>query len=881
MKNKKITPVTVKTFLTEHLTFWICVSVFSIVLAMMTALLLKYGYAPFGSNSLACVDADIQYLDFFAYFKDVLSGQNSLMYSFSKSLGSTGIGLYSYYLASPFNLLVIFFPKEAFHIFFDALVALKLATCGATMAFYLQKRFYHRLKSYLVILLSLGYAFMHYNIAQGSNIMWLDGVYMLPLMLLGVYKLVRNRKDGLMLAVTVGLSVVFNWYTGAINCLFSVFWLFFEIGIKKLNFFGEEDAYPIKTILRDVIRYSIAMLFGMGLSAVLFLPTVANLRNGKGGAFDWKLLTKNIFNGNPFATIQSFVYGTLGTPNNAVLFCGSVALLGCMLFFVSGYFNRKQKIFAGCFLIINLMFYYWNPFFMTFSLLKYPNNYWFRYLYVSVFSIIFIAALFFAQSPTEAHFETKILKAGISFAALLIFLQYIHPAVDLKLSIYTGAVFAMISAGIAKIYILEEKHRQRSRRMVMIVLLCVLACGELAYNTKILMKTYHVDTVRDYHQYVQSSSRQIRALKTYDRGSFYRIGETSTRRMRESGAGTTANYNEAFVNAYASNAGYSSTNDGNVVDFYDRAGYKEWAKAMNAVNDPVVPIDALTGTKYVLSSYPIKGFKRVEGVGRYNHKTVYQNPYVFPFAFSYRPVQKIKRQAAANPFGYQNKIISSASGIEAEYYMPAVYHAETRKTKKGLKKIYQIEVPKDGLLYVYFPWKKENNGVQIDLNGCKKIAYACWLSPSVVYVPTKAGETTAKITVTMSRNFIFKDEQLFVLDLSRFRKASAVINRRAAQKIQVKNKSIFCEIDGKTGEALFLSVPEDKAGWRITRNGKKITADTFADCFISIPLQSGKNKIEMHYRVPMFKIGGVISLLTLSALVCYEVLKRKDRLSAG
>ena len=56
MKNKKITPVTVKTFLTEHLTFWICVSVFSIVLAMMTALLLKYGYAPFGSNSLACVD---------------------------------------------------------------------------------------------------------------------------------------------------------------------------------------------------------------------------------------------------------------------------------------------------------------------------------------------------------------------------------------------------------------------------------------------------------------------------------------------------------------------------------------------------------------------------------------------------------------------------------------------------------------------------------------------------------------------------------------------------------------------------------------------------------------------------------------------------------
>ena len=28
-------------------------------------------YAPFGENSMAWCDADIQYLDFFAYFKDV------------------------------------------------------------------------------------------------------------------------------------------------------------------------------------------------------------------------------------------------------------------------------------------------------------------------------------------------------------------------------------------------------------------------------------------------------------------------------------------------------------------------------------------------------------------------------------------------------------------------------------------------------------------------------------------------------------------------------------------------------------------------------------------------------------------------------------------
>lgn len=69
MKNKKNISLEVKAFSTKHLTFWICVSVFGIVLVMMMALLFKYGYAPFGSNSLACGDADIQYLDFLRILK--------------------------------------------------------------------------------------------------------------------------------------------------------------------------------------------------------------------------------------------------------------------------------------------------------------------------------------------------------------------------------------------------------------------------------------------------------------------------------------------------------------------------------------------------------------------------------------------------------------------------------------------------------------------------------------------------------------------------------------------------------------------------------------------------------------------------------------------
>ena len=185
-------------------------------------------YAPFGENSMACNDANIQYLDFFAYFKDVLAGRNDIGYTFSKELGGTNIGTFSYYLASPFNFLVIFFPKTELHVFFDFLISIKLGTAAVTCAFFFRHRFSEKLQPKYIVLLSVAYAFMQYNITQCSNIMWLDGVYMLPLILLGVYKLlaINNLR---FLSITVGLAIIFNWYSAGVDCLFAIIWLFFEM----------------------------------------------------------------------------------------------------------------------------------------------------------------------------------------------------------------------------------------------------------------------------------------------------------------------------------------------------------------------------------------------------------------------------------------------------------------------------------------------------------------------------------------------------------------------------------------------------------------------------------------------------------------------------
>lgn len=66
---------------------------------------------------MASHDASVQYLDFYSYFKDVLSGKNNITYTFSKTLGGNNIGVFSYYLTSPFMLLCVFSKRHSFMLF--------------------------------------------------------------------------------------------------------------------------------------------------------------------------------------------------------------------------------------------------------------------------------------------------------------------------------------------------------------------------------------------------------------------------------------------------------------------------------------------------------------------------------------------------------------------------------------------------------------------------------------------------------------------------------------------------------------------------------------------------------------------------------------------
>lgn len=107
----------------------ILIAITTVITTLLLVMILWVnGFIPWGSNkSLASMDAHIQYIDLFAYLKYVLAGKNSFSYTFSNMLGGGAFAIFSYYLSSPINLLVLFFNKENLRAFFDIAVVIKLS----------------------------------------------------------------------------------------------------------------------------------------------------------------------------------------------------------------------------------------------------------------------------------------------------------------------------------------------------------------------------------------------------------------------------------------------------------------------------------------------------------------------------------------------------------------------------------------------------------------------------------------------------------------------------------------------------------------------------------------------------------------------------------
>lgn len=184
-----------------------------------------------GPNSPLVLDMNGQYVYFFANLRNIMLDDNSLLYSWSRSLGGEFLGMYAYYLASPISWIVVLFPADMITEAIWVMLVLKTGICGLTMSVFLDK--VYPSKSLNIVLFSTLYAFSAYNLAYMSNIMWMDGVMLLPLLLLGLEKLLAEKKY-ILYTLTLALIILSNYYIGFMICIFVVlYFIYYHISHGK------------------------------------------------------------------------------------------------------------------------------------------------------------------------------------------------------------------------------------------------------------------------------------------------------------------------------------------------------------------------------------------------------------------------------------------------------------------------------------------------------------------------------------------------------------------------------------------------------------------------------------------------------------------------
>lgn len=175
---------------------------------------------PFGENNLMSIDAWGQYFPMLREMERAFLNFD-MSYSFSGALGFDLTAQSAYYTNSPLWYLLFLLPGELTPGQVDMMVFVRFALAGLTFTYFLSEHFGKKSKTMIVF--GTAYAFSGYTLAFINQLMWMDAVVLLPLVLLGIERIYKN-KSVLLYAVSLFLTIYTNFYIAYAVCIFAVLW---------------------------------------------------------------------------------------------------------------------------------------------------------------------------------------------------------------------------------------------------------------------------------------------------------------------------------------------------------------------------------------------------------------------------------------------------------------------------------------------------------------------------------------------------------------------------------------------------------------------------------------------------------------------------------
>ncbi len=832
-------------------------------------------------SGLASNDCYEQYVPFMNAYYDILTGDKSMFYSLTGSMGYDFWAVFSYYLVSPLNFIILLFGKSRIIYAVNLLIILKLAFCGGTFSVFLKNRF-PKAKTGKIVLFSTMYALCGFMAGYAWNIMWMDGTVLFPLVIMGLDVLMRDENSKwYWYTLFLSMLITISYFIGYMSCIF-IFLYFFTYRFKNPGDF-----------FKKLLKVGACSILSLGISAVILVPSFGGLQTTY---ITDEVLPKAGLYGS---FVECFKTVMIGVPqigitfdrNAANLFMTSLALLLSVVYFCTGSVKIGDKIRNAIMLGIIFFSFNFKPLNFIWHGLHEQTGIPNRFAFMAIFLMLIMAFEVTMKKRTEIKIASIWAGWGLVTALVLVMAFFDH----------TILVNAVLTSVLCLAYVLILAF---GRGKIRIKFVRVFAYLEIIVMFGISF-FYSNGTVLGDYDYYLSDFETINASKE---PGFYREKIDDTNNPREiyfenvickeppkeyslealkdmceymRGIGHQSIVNEATVYGLNSMSLFNTFNNYALTNFYLKTGASGGTNNAMYYSENAF-MDMLLGVKYYYTRYSDCKSSAYEYVNSVGNVDIYENQYALSVGYAIPEALLEEDIFNSNSFITMNNMSKAIAGVNV-FDSVTFMLSKDRDSTDGTKE-YEYTASKDGE-YLIEANCQDIQKVDVYVDGID--VYNGTRGTQII----DAGMVMSgqKITVKITMNEPADTRATVIAAVMDNEAFTEVYKKLADEQLEISEYSdsyLKGKITLGSKESVLVTIPASK-GWSIYVDGKLTEPDTFHNLFIVLNLDAGSHDIEMSYVTPGFVLGAKISVISLGVAVCALAItlivsgykKRKSKLS--
>lgn len=883
---------------------------FLIPLVILIIALLWLKVTPFGDKTLLIADANGLYINYLAYVGRLVQGQEGFLYSFEKGLGGNMLPNIGITMLNPFFSIFSGFESRNYPIAFTLVCVLNCSLAGLTMYLLLADCYGHKRSN---LIFSTSYALMGFNVANVFQVFFFMGVHVLPLMALGLKKLLQG-KSPLLYIFSIGYAVLTSYYFGFMICVASMVFFLLSLWLHSQRLSGKKQ--------RLFFRYALSSICGGLMGTVIWLPSLLGISGGRLNQTD---ITSFSFQENmPLLEIISKLFTGAnngdelinGLPN---IYVGILPVALVILFFLNRGIDNRNKTVAGVALGTYLLFFYIIAFNMVMHGGTVTNWFNYRYSFVFSFLMLIIASYEWQYLETISLADCKKCIAILLGVIVLVFSK--------RYGFVNGGEVLLDIALLLLMYLAFWMHRLDTKKnpQRLFELLILLICSfQLLLNfsictSSLIGKNGWIVKLSDYQKTVDAVDPLVDGVQRGDE-DFYRM-EVNQQRSASCG-------NDPMLYGY-DGVGHGGSVERNFVRTgLNRLGI-HWYDMRNYYWEGIpAATDTLLGLRYIIAQENLSDEKSYTNATNYKESALfanqdnydlYHNSDALSIAFLSEAGIKNVETDNTDIFNNLNRTWVAISGKdkpvmveENDIHFCAVsffdgldilsdearaltekYDAETKASKEdpvsaSIANEKKSNDPKerpevsayieysfmskcDGPVYVY------NRAGLNDIQGSYK--------PVLEYLGyyQKGDTVTGYISAATDYvNRIAFEEiagrfRAAYADLDALHAASEAVRARPCTIEKIKDSHLRGEFTAEAGQLLMFTIPYDE-GWTCFIDGKEAEIKQVLGVFMAIDAPAGTHSYEMKFFPVGMKTGiglSAAALLTTLVYIPLDIRRRK------